>query len=111
MERRTLLDPYPARRRAIYGGPHERVVGAIHRLGRDRRPAARFPLVHEPTVRHLDMVESPILRCQHHPPGRAGGHQPTASRMGGAGTDQIRRHRHPRVRNLLDGGRSAGPGA
>ena len=33
--------------------------------------AARFPPAHEPAVRHLDMIESPILRCLHHPPGRA----------------------------------------
>jgi len=33
-----------------------------------------------PAVRHLDMVESPILCCLHHPSGRAGGHQPAASR-------------------------------
>jgi len=57
------------------------------------------------------MVESPILRGLYYPPGRAGGHQPTASRMGRAGADQIRRHRHPRVRNLLDASRSARPRA
>jgi hypothetical protein len=33
-------------------------------------------------VRHLDVVESPILLGLHHPPGRAGGHQPAASRLG-----------------------------
>ena len=73
--------------------------------------AARLPPVHEPAVRHMDMVESPILRCLHYPSGRAGGHQPTASRVGRAGASQIRRHRHPRVHHLLDTGRSAGPGA
>ena len=47
------------------------------------RMAARLPPVHEPAVKHLDMVESATLRCLHHPPGRAGGRRPAASRVGG----------------------------
>jgi len=73
--------------------------------------AARVPPAHEPAVTHLDMVESSILRCLYHPPGRAGGHQPTASRVGRAGASQIRRDRHPRVRYLLGPSRPARPGA
>ena len=90
-----------------YGAPG----GAIHRLGNDRSMAARLPPVYEPAVRHLDVVESPILLGLYHPPGRAGGHQPTFERMGRACAGQIRRDWHPRVRNLLDASRSAGPGA
>jgi fucose 4-O-acetylase-like acetyltransferase len=41
--------------------------------GPDRLMAARLPPVPEPALRHLDMVESPILRGLHHPPGRAVG--------------------------------------
>lgn len=72
---------------------------------------ARLPPPHESAIRHLDMVESPILLRLHYPPGRAGGDRPTASRVGRGSASQIRRHRHPRVRNLLDASRSAGPGA
>ena len=46
--------------------------------------AARVPSAHEPAVGHLEMVESSILRRLYHPPGRAGGHQPTASPVGRA---------------------------
>ena len=87
------------------------ILGTIHRLGPDRRMAACLPPVREPAIRHLDMVESPILRRLHHPPGRAGGHQPAASRVGGACAGQMRRHRHPCLRYLLDTGRSSRPRA
>jgi hypothetical protein len=115
------MDHYPAYCLAVLAGGRRVgqrldrnllcVLGAIHRLGHDRRMAARLPPLHEPAVRLLDMVESPILRGLYHPPSRAGGHQPIASRVGRASASQIRRHRLPRVRNLLDSGRSAGPGA
>jgi hypothetical protein len=76
-----------------------KLVGTIHRLGHDNRVAARLPAVHEPPVRHLDMVESSIPRGLYYSPACAGGHRPTASRFGRTGTYQIRRDRHPRLRS------------
>ena len=87
------------------------ILGALHRLGHDRRMAACFPSAHEPAVTRLVLVESPILLGLYYPPDCAGGHQPVASGVGGAGAGQIRRHRHSCVHYLLDTGRPAGPGA